>query len=847
MSTKQERILITGMGICSPLGSTLPEVVAALREGRSGVRRIQSFDSAKLHMQFAGEVPEIPEPERFPENAYRIWDRGTRMAMHAAQAALEDAGLFPTGQRANRIGVCCGTSGSGQYQNARFRLNRSLPIDQTTAFFLSRNAPHFQSSQVAAQFGIRGPNLAVGSATAGGGIALLNALSWLRNHRVDAVLVGGSESFSLLNVIGFDQLGLSSKDVCTPFSGQPGMTFGEGAGYVVLERESDASTRKADAHAVLAGAAVQADAFDPILFDPSGDGQARTIRAALEDAGLKPESIDWIKASGTGGRDQDLAESLAIRATFETPPPVSSIEPYVGHANGAGPMIGLVAAVLCLKNSFVPSTLGCTEPRAGCDLDYVPEGTRFIEAKRVLCNTAAFGGVNCASIIEKLCTTREFGASVATAPMPSEHKRGARTCKSNVVKNEETPAAVSITGVGIVSSLGCGNLEVLNGSDFATSDEKDPRFSASQRNDLAVGAVRNFSARKLCPTIGLRGVEPLTRYAAAAVSLALKQANIQRDALVPDRVGIVTALARSSGSVFSQLFKELQADGFRPTVGRLMLRNGRFMLASQLAHWFGLKGYSCSISLGSGCGLSALAVAYDQLLSNSSLDAMVVVAADELSPLVLDLMDLGGSLAKERASALPYSEQSTGIMPAEGGVALVVERSSFASLRGASSLARLAGAHSNFDGVPGGNAYGELTSPVWEAQSDETVLTSCIERACNDARVYPEQINYVLGNGCGIWHRDAREMLAVDRMFPNPPAYGSVNSRTGFCESSSSLLNVAAAIQACRTGAFSETMTGTLDAKTVQATETRRALVVASTEHGHNALGVLESEKEGVA
>ena len=842
-----ESILITGMGICSPIGHSLEDVASALREGQSGIKEIQSFDSSPLKMRKAAEVQSIPCPSRFPKGLYRTWDRGTRMAMHAADSALKDASLRAKDLPLGRIGVCCGTSGSGQYQNARFRLDRSLHIDAKMVFYLSRNSPHYQSSQVAAQFGIQGPNLAIGAATAGSGIALMTALAWLRNHQVDAMLVGGSECFSLLNVMGFDQLGLSAEEVCTPFSGEPGMTFGEGAAYLVLERASDATQRGVSAHAVLAGAAVQSDAFDPILFDPSGDGQARTIKAALRDANCSAESIDWIKASGTGGRDQDLAESMAIRETFPNPPPVSSIEPYLGHANGAGPMIGIVAAVLCLKNGFVPSTLGCTNPRPGCDLDYVAEGTRILPSQRVLCHTAAFGGVNCSSIVENLpeVVHRDLDQVLRPKqPIPT------MLVHTTTGQGESSRAReVVVSGVGLVTPLGCGNLDVFQ-TEFDTPqlENDERRFADCLRKDLPFGLVKNFSARKLCPTIALRGIEPLTKYAAAAASLALKQADVLQGKIAPERIGIATALTRSSGSVFTQLFKELQADSFRPLVGRLMLRNGRFMLASQISNWFGIKGFSSSISLGAGSGLHAVAAAYDQLLSNPNLDAMLVVAADELSPFVLDLFQHSGMLADSLEAWQPYSSRSSGMLPGEGAVAFVLEKPGTCEARGARRLAKLTSAHSNFEALPGADAYSYADMPAWEVESNEHMLTHCIERAYQDAQLLPEQIDVVLGNGCGIWKRDMKEIAAISQMLPNPPTYTSYNHQTGFCESTSCLINLAGAVYALQNGrteqlSATSNLNGSPNWNLPPAHALRSALVVASSEQGHNAVSVLEPIK----
>lgn len=662
---------------------------------------------------------------------------------------------------------------------------------------------------------------------------------------MDAVLVGGSESFSLLNVLGFDQLGLSLPEPCTPFSGQPGMTFGEGAGFVVLERESSVQRRGARALAKLSSVAIRADGFDPILFHPSGDGQSRAMRAALQDAGLTPGDIDWIRASGTGGRDQDLAETLAIKSVFTTPPPVSSIEPYVGHANGAGPAIGLVAAVLCLQHQLIPATLNYGEPRQGCNLDYVIEGTRRVELRNILCNTVAFGGTNCAVILQAI---QHPALPKSIQERDSMHSINCALDEKQSVANRASEYdEIVITGFGIVSSIGCGNYEIMQRlqttSSFLRSDSSlsDTEFAGRE-----LGFVSEFNSKKFCPTISLRGVENLTQYAAGAVSIALADAAWRRSSSDPNRMGLVSATARTSGTVFARLFTELQTNGFRPLVGRLMLRNGRFMVASQLANWFELRGYSSTISLGNGCGLHAIVAAYDQLRSDPSLDSIVVVACDELSKHSLQMMQCGGLLAPSTSDWALYSSRSKGFIPAEGAVAIVVERLASAKCRNAKVLARVSGAGSTFDGLPGAVCADERPRPSWDSLAiDGAQWSDSCRIACEPSNVAYDQLDLIMGNGCGVWDWDQKEINGQTELFGNRERIQCVNEKTGFGESTSGLLNMAAGVFQLQSGATSvpfdslKSRSDNVKELAISETKNKHLLVTASTEHGHNAAVLL--------
>ena len=219
--------------------------------------------------------------------------------------------------------------------------------------------------------------------------------------KVSAALAGGAEALTLLTLLGMRSLGIMSKTPTAPFGGSEGISFGEGAAFFVLETRDSAEARGAEILGEILGFGSSSDGYDAITNDPSGHGLARAINHALHDGCLSQADIDWVRASGTGHRDQDLAETLAIKAVFtnENVPPISSIEPLIGHANGASPALGIGLALHCLREGLIPATHHFVAPRPGCDLDYVPNQPRDVPIETVLCDCVAFGGSNAAMIV----------------------------------------------------------------------------------------------------------------------------------------------------------------------------------------------------------------------------------------------------------------------------------------------------------------------------------------------------------------------------------------------------------------------------------------------------------------
>ncbi|MDE1961641.1 MAG: beta-ketoacyl-[acyl-carrier-protein] synthase family protein [Xanthomonadaceae bacterium] len=393
------RVAITGMGAICALGHDAASAWTAMREGRSGIGPIANIPTELLNVKIAAEVRGYDPGAHFDSKKVAFLDRVAQFALIAAREAVAQSGLeFKTSGLGERsaciIGTGIGGENSHNEQSQRFYGDKNPRVHPLAIVRVMANAP---ACHVGMEFGLTGPSFAVVSACASANHAMAQAFEMVRSGKVDFAVTGGSEAcITVTTVKAWEAMRVTADDTCRPFCKQRrGMVLGEGAGIFVLEEWEHAKARGATILAEFAGSGMSADASDLVL--PSVDGAAKALAAALTDAKLEPEDVDYINAHGTGTPANDPTETRAIRRVFGAHADklaVSSTKSMHGHALGAAGAIELVAAIGALRDSVIAPTANFIDPDPECDLDYVPNTARGKSVRSALSNSFAFGGLN---------------------------------------------------------------------------------------------------------------------------------------------------------------------------------------------------------------------------------------------------------------------------------------------------------------------------------------------------------------------------------------------------------------------------------------------------------------------
>jgi 3-oxoacyl-[acyl-carrier-protein] synthase II len=404
------RVVVTGVGAVTPVGTGRRELWENLLAGRSGFAPVESFDTGKFNVHLGAEVRGFrPEEWVVALDPARL-GRASQMAVAAARQALADAGLDPdaiaaAGVDRERAGVSMGTTSGEPREIERFDDQVvAKRLDLVGDEVVSRYPCQVIAVHVARELGFDGPNTMIPAACAAGNYAVAHALDVLRAGRADLMLAGGADAFSRITYTGFSRLGAIAPDTCRPFDkNRKGMIPGEGAAVLVLEPLERALSRGARIYAEVAGYGLSCDAHHMTAAHPEGDGAARAMQRALADAGLASEEVSYISAHGTGTPTNDRLESIAVKRVFgAAPPPMSSIKSMLGHTMGAASAIESAVCALAVADDRVPGTMNLVELDPECDLDCVPNAARELTVAVAMNNAYAFGGNN-ASVIFRKC------------------------------------------------------------------------------------------------------------------------------------------------------------------------------------------------------------------------------------------------------------------------------------------------------------------------------------------------------------------------------------------------------------------------------------------------------------
>ncbi len=406
------RVVITGLGLLTPLGSDVEQVWQRLRSGQSGIRRITQFDPADLPCQIAGELPDFRPEDYLPAKEARRMARAAQVALAATINAVADARLPLPLHDPERVGVYFGTAigGLDRFQEG-LDVFRNQGLARVNPFTVPSSLPNMPAFHVTLQFGALGPNTTITTACATGTQTIGEAAEVIRDGRADMMLAGGTEAlireYSLAGFAAMRALPTSFNDApqaaSRPFDARrEGFVFSEGGACVVLERLEHALARGATIYAEVLGYACTSDCYHMAAPDPTAAGAQRTMRWALQDAGLQPYQVDYINAHGTSTPANDAIETRAIKSLFgEHAPriPISSTKSMIGHPMGAAGAIEACVCALTLRDQVVHPTINYEVPDPECDLDYVPNQARAARLDVALSNSFGLGGQNACLVL----------------------------------------------------------------------------------------------------------------------------------------------------------------------------------------------------------------------------------------------------------------------------------------------------------------------------------------------------------------------------------------------------------------------------------------------------------------
>ena len=409
----KRRVVVTGLGMVTPLGVGTEASWQALCQGKSGVGPVSHFDASQFRTRIAGEVKDFNPHDFIDRKLARRGDRFIHFALAAARMALEDSGLKITSANDERVGVSVGTAMGGIESIER---NHELLIkgarQQISPFFVPSFLCNMATGQVAIEFGAKGANMCTVTACASGTHAIGDACIVIQRGEVDAMIAGGTEAaIRPLVFAGLDPLKVMSarndepEKASRPFDKErDGFVIGEGAGMVILEELESAQKRGARIYGEVLGYGLNSDAYHITAPDPDGKGAASCMRLALKDAAISPGQVDYINAHGTSTALNDLSETRAIKSVFgelSHKIPISANKSMMGHMWAGAGVVEAIASLLTITEGIIPPTINYETPDPECDLDYVPNEARRAEVKIVLSNSFGFGSTNGCLILGK--------------------------------------------------------------------------------------------------------------------------------------------------------------------------------------------------------------------------------------------------------------------------------------------------------------------------------------------------------------------------------------------------------------------------------------------------------------
>lgn len=662
MLKNRKKIYITGYGICSALGIGKEINQEKIFLEKSCItQQTMKYKDKDVTSYFGAVCDDLPDDEFFSKNGIEP-DRAMKLAVLAADEAVEQSGVLKSEFDPLRAGVIVGSSLGGMLSGNKFHSDwLTKGIEHTDAELIKQYPLHAMSDIITKKYNLNGTKMVISTACSSGLNAMGLASDLICDDRCDFVIVGGVDPLSEFSFAGFKALGAVDEGICHPYSSSHGINIGEGSAFFILESEESVKRRNASKICEFRGYGLSGDAYHPTAPDINGNGAFRSMTSALENSGLDISDVGYINGHGTGTPANDNAERKAWkRITDEnTDIPMISNKGTTGHCLGAAGAIELAFSVMSLEKGMIPPTVNFEKENDEI-INFVPNNAVKKDLKNVLSNSFAFGGINCSAIVSSA---------------------------ENDEVSVETDDVV-ITGIGCVGAGGNDINEFFSRlSEGKTAVGKIDTDGKDFRCPYAgLADVDDKFFKKFIPSAKLRRLDRITKFAMTSGRQSLLDSRLMVTPKNAGRIGVIYGTGSGPSSTIKEISEQIinvgisgvSSEQFPNSV--LNAAPGHFSIANNL------KGVTSTISSGNTSGLNALIYA-SMLLKNNQADAIVVISADEWDETIqvgnerLDLLSKNGRL--------PFSENADGVILSEGSVAFVLERKQHALSRNARIYAKI--------------------------------------------------------------------------------------------------------------------------------------------------------------
>jgi 3-oxoacyl-[acyl-carrier-protein] synthase II len=767
-----KRIVITGMGIICGIGKNKTEVMESIKTCRTGIRPIRKFDVSMYDCRYGCEVADYNEKFFFSAETLKYANLCSQFGLLAVEEAVEQSKIDFSCVDPHDVGVCVGSShGALDVIYDFYRKVHANAYEDIDHLYLFRKLHASIIKVIAHKYRINGMVSMISTACASGSNAMGMALDWIRSGKSKYVITGGSDVLDQALHAGFWALKAVSNAPCSPFSGRPGISLGEGAAFFILEDIKTAQKRNAPILAEVLGYGLSGDAYHATSPEPRGKGAKLAVARAIEDAGIEKKEIEYVNAHGTGTVGNDAMEAIMHTSFFgDLGPqiPLSSTKSYFGHATGAAGSLEICVAVMCMNQNILPPTLNFSKPRHSHPIDYIPNELLHKRTDLFLNCNYGFAGNNSANVIGRYKANRKI-------PATKKEKR-----------------RVAITGIGVVTPIGVGVKEfgeALNAGTHSVS--KITRFNTSNYSGSHACFIENFKPGKYDRKINAnQRMDLVSQYSTTAASLCLQDAGVSKNRKVRSEIGIIMGVSSAPRRGIDRHLMKMIENG--PTFPS----SAYFPYSTQnsaLGHvnvTLGLMGQTSNLHVDGCSGLNSLIYGQTMVQSGRT-DKIIIGGGDEVFWSYFEELSLLEELSAKDSPIDLFTEKDQGYHPGEGGVFMMLESFEAAKKQNADIYAEIMGSFITSDS----NSDLHLNDPSGKG------LIKAMEMALYEADIDASKIGWISCTERGLASVKQAETRAIDHFWGDVlEDIVIINTipYIGWMDSVSSLMNLTATILSAR-------------------------------------------------